>query len=388
MVMVLRLKKPLYMAAGASTILTILLFGFTPTEAASALGQSLVQMSTWRVLAIIYMISLLQVMMEKKGLFDVAREGLMGLSDKLRLNMTAIPIFVGILPAPGSVLIAAPMVDQDCKNYLTPDEKTFYTSFVRHIPEAWLPTYSTVILATELTGITVSQYMIYMTPIALVALAVPYYLLMRKLPKLTGESLGENKAAAAGQMLKGLWAILLLIVLILVFQVSVQVSALIVLLSLAVIGRYSVKEMGELIVKGFNKKMLLSTYAVMIFSYIVGQTGALEALPPLFETLPIPSWLTFGLLFLLATMVGGLEACVIMVMPMAFAAIPNAGPALVAYLMSFGWVAMQLTPVHICLTLITEFYETKLQTLIAKTIPIGAIVLGFSTIYYLVLSGF
>jgi hypothetical protein len=54
--------------------------------------------------------------------------------------------------------------------------------------------------------------------------------------------------------------------------------------------------------------------------------------------------------------------------------------------MSFGHMAMQLTPVHICLTLASEFFGTTLQSLIARTLPVAAIVAGFASLYYLLLT--
>ncbi|HWP80191.1 MAG TPA: DUF401 family protein [Candidatus Acidoferrum sp.] len=388
MIVILRLKKPLYVAAIACTLLTIVLFGFTPQLAATTLGAALVRAKSWRVIAIIYMMSLLQVMMNSRKMFETARSALVGLSNRLRVNVAVIPIFMGILPTPGSVLIAAPMIDEDCKEYLTKDEKTFITSFYRHIPETWLPTYSSVILALELSGVPVAQYMLYMLPVVFMMLAVPYVIYLRKLPKTTGIDMSENKARELGRLFKGLWSILLLIFMILVLEISVQTSTLVVLVLLAVAGKFSFGELAGQAKEAVNMKMLISTYTVLIFSSVLGAAGVMERLPATFESLPIPAWLTFALLFFFGSIVGGVDAIVVMVLPLAFATVPNAGAPLLMLLMTFGHMAMQLTPIHICLTLASEFFGTTLQSLMARTLPVAAVVAGFASLFYLLLTLF
>ena len=386
MILILRFKKPLYIAAFVCTGLTILLFNFTPSFARETLFAALVRIKTWRVLVIVYMMSLLQHMMNARSLFDIARAALVGISNRLRLNVAIIPIFMGTLPAAGSVLIAAPMIDEDCGDYLTKDEKTFVTSFYRHIPETWLPTYPTVILALELSGIAVADYMLAMIPIVILMMILPYFIYLRKIPKYTGIEMSDNKAHEVLQLIKGLWNVFLLILLILGFKVSVQTATLAVLVLLAISGKFAFAETLELGKKSFNLKMLLSTYAVLIFSTVLSATGIMERMPAMFELLPVPAWLTFALLFFFGTIVGGLEAIVVMVMPLAFATVPNAGVPLLILLMSFGHMAMQVTPVHICLTLASEYFETKLQNLMVRTLPVAAIVWTFTTAYYLIMT--
>ena len=70
-------------------------------------------------------------------------------------------------------------------------------------------------------------------------------------------------------------------------------------------------------------------------------------------------------------------------MPVAMAAIPNAGLPAVCLLMGTTYAAMQMSPTHICLTLTAEYFDISLGDLIKKTMPAVATTVVFTVIYYL-----
>ena len=72
---------------------------------------------------------------------------------------------------------------------------------------------------------------------------------------------------------------------------------------------------------------------------------------------------------------------------MAMAAL-HGGPALALFilLMSMNYVAMQVSPVHICLTLCAEDYKVPLGSMILKTMPMVVVFTILSFAYYFLLS--
>ena len=104
--------------------------------------------------------------------------------------------------------------------------------------------------------------------------------------------------------------------------------------------------------------------------------------------LPIPMYLVFALLFLIGTIVGGSTAIVTLCTAPAFAAIPNAGVPLLMLLMCYSYAAMQVSPTHLCLTLIAEYFDSNFAALVKKTIPVISIFLVAILGYYLLLSLF
>ena len=78
-----------------------------------------------------------------------------------------------------------------------------------------------------------------------------------------------------------------------------------------------------------------------------------------------------------------------MCMPMAMASL-NGGPALSLFilLMCMNYAAMQLSPVHICLTLCAEDFHVSLGAMAVKTMPMIVTFAILSFGYYFLLSAF
>ena len=75
-------------------------------------------------------------------------------------------------------------------------------------------------------------------------------------------------------------------------------------------------------------------------------------------------------------------------MPMAMEVIApgHTGLALFTLLMCIGYVAMQISPTHICLILCSEDYKISLGSMIRRTTPMVALFTLIAIAYYGVLS--
>jgi hypothetical protein len=91
--------------------------------------------------------------------------------------------------------------------------------------------------------------------------------------------------------------------------------------------------------------------------------------------------------FLIGTIVAGIQAIIALGIPLAFAAIPSGGTALMVLLMSMSYIAMQVSPTHICLALVTESFGTSFLDLVKRTIPVMlcflVILAGYSYLLFL-----
>ena len=125
----------------------------------------------------------------------------------------------------------------------------------------------------------------------------------------------------------------------------------------------------------------------MIFKEVLSATGVISMLPEVFEQLPIPGFVIFALIFLFGTIVAGSQAIIVLAMPIAMASLAGA-PALPLFvlLMCVTYVAMQVSPVHICLTLCAEDYKVSLGSMVVKTVPLVAVFTVLSFAYYFLLS--
>ena len=73
-------------------------------------------------------------------------------------------------------------------------------------------------------------------------------------------------------------------------------------------------------------------------------------------------------------------------LPLAMAAIPGAGMPLVVLLSTCAYLAMQISPTHICLDIIVEHFHITMGGLIRRTLPVISILLVISIGYYLLLT--
>ncbi|NLT58969.1 MAG: DUF401 family protein [Clostridiales bacterium] len=191
-VLLLWMKRPLYQAILASILTTALFYRIGPLQSLKLLWQLC---SSWRamsILVILYLITYLQRMLERRKQILLAQQDLNGLFNNRRINATIAPLFIGLLPSAAAMILCGDIVRQSTDGYLDKREQAFVATWYRHIPESTLPTYASVLLMSTLSGVPMAPFMAGMVVpvICLAALAYPY---IRKLPKETGTAPSENK---------------------------------------------------------------------------------------------------------------------------------------------------------------------------------------------------
>ena len=202
---ILWLKKPLFMAITGGLVVAVLLYGVPLGTALVIMGKSMISESTITVVLSFYFITLLQRMLERRKRLKQAEEALNVLFNNRRINASLAPSVIGLLPSAGAMTICADMVDSACQDYLSKEDMTCVTSFYRHIPESFLPTYSSILIALALTGIGAGQFVVAMLPLVAVLFLIGYGFYLRKVPKRTdhqseGHQGQRGPHAAAGSV--------------------------------------------------------------------------------------------------------------------------------------------------------------------------------------------
>ena len=100
----------------------------------------------------------------------------------------------------------------------------------------------------------------------------------------------------------------------------------------------------------------------------IAYTGVLEELPEVLAVLPIPPYLVFALLFFAGTLVSGTSGIIALGTPLAFAAM-DGGIPLMVLLMCMTHAASQVSPIHVCLVVASEYFHITLSDLIKETLP-------------------
>lgn len=381
---ILRFKLPLYVAILGGTAVAAIAFGLSPQLIGQTAINTTTNVSTITVVVVIYFIALLEHLLKARGQLDLAQASLSGLFNSNRVNASVTPMFVGLLPSPGSVLIAAPFVERATKGTFGPKENAFIANYFRHIPESFLPVYTTTIIAVQLSGQSMAGFLLASLPMAIALYVIGYVLYIRKIPKVEKKDTGEDKKKHLLNLIKSTWSIVLVIVLVLAFpKLNINFAVLIVIGLYMIAYKVSFKELAALLPKSFNLNLLLATFSAMLFKDIVTATGVVSKLPDMFSSLPIPTFIVFGIIFFFGTIVAGLMSMITLVIPIAFQTIAGAGIPLLVFLMYFGYAGGLLNPTHVCLLLCAEHFKIELSDLLKKTVLPISIFLVVAIVYYL-----
>ncbi|MCD7994129.1 MAG: DUF401 family protein, partial [Clostridia bacterium] len=141
---ILWMKRPLFWAISGGLAAALVLYGIRVPDALSIMGRSAVSKDTVTVVLSFYFITFLQRMLERRNRLKQAEQSLNWLFNNRRVNASAAPAVIGLLPSAGAMTICAEIVRSSCRDYLSNEDMTCVTSFYRHIPESFLPTYSSI----------------------------------------------------------------------------------------------------------------------------------------------------------------------------------------------------------------------------------------------------
>lgn len=387
-IVLLAFKRPLNLVMAIAAVVVIVLYQMPMADALPAIRRGVLGTNTLNALLVLYCITFLQRMMEKRKNLSNCQVALNGIFNNRRINASVAPFLLGCLPAASTVLICGPIVRESVGDYLSTEEKAAVTSFFRHVSESFLPTYTGIFIAIGLTNgaVTASSFVLGMLPMVAALFLTGYLVYLRKIPKDTGMVSDQSKGYYWKLLLQSAWAIALAIFLILAFKLPVVAAVLICIGINVFVNHFTWEEIVPFFSAAFEPRLIANTFSVMIFKELLAATGVIETLPGFFTSLPIPTFLVFALIFFFGSIVAGSQAIIVLCMPMAMASLAG-GPALSLFilLMSMNYVAMQISPIHICLTLCAEDYKIPLSSLVAKSVPMVVVFTVLSFIYYAVL---
>lgn len=365
----IKLKKPLYVSIIVGAVISIVLYRIPVFKSLELAGKSCVSRETISLVLAFYTITFVQRMMEKRGHLLLAEKSLDNIFNSRRINAMVAPFIIGLLPSAGAVLIAAPIVQNACGDSLDVNEQTFVTSYYRHISESFLPTYSSILLALELSGVDMTLFVLGMLPMVAMLFILGYIFYVKKIPKTEGKGNSE-KGTDVKNLVISLWPIAATIAIILTMKIPVYMAVIPVIIVSFIVNRFSVKEVLPMFRTAFETKLILNTVLIMVFKELLTYTGVIGRLPMYFEKLPVHPAIIFSMIFLFGTIVAGSQAIIALALPLAFATIPDGGLALMVLLMCVTYIAMQISPTHICLAIVTEAFDVSFIDLAKKTFPV------------------
>lgn len=144
---------PLYLAMIFGSLLMIVMFRLPLATAGQTALHTLTGWDVWSVNLAMYVISVLVYELDLRHRFEDAQRAVNGLMRDPRRNTSLACMFIGLMQGPATVTICGGMVDTMAGDHLKNDEKAAVATYLRHIPEAMVPTFTGVIVACSISGI-------------------------------------------------------------------------------------------------------------------------------------------------------------------------------------------------------------------------------------------
>ena len=225
----LAMKRPLNLVMSIASVVVIVLYALPVDQILPALQAGLLGYNTINALLVLYCITFLQRMMEARKQLAGCQNAMNGLFNNRRINASVVPFLLGCLPAASTVLICGPIVRDAVGDSLSSDEAAATTSYFRHISEAFLPTYSGILIAISLTNglVTPATFVLGMLPVVICLFISGYVIYLRRIPKETGMVIDEPKSYYWKLLVKSVWPIFLSLAIILVFNAPVWLAVII-----------------------------------------------------------------------------------------------------------------------------------------------------------------
>jgi uncharacterized protein len=178
-----RFTKSLILAIFAGTLLLAFWAGHTAESFGVISWERLSSRDNLFLMLIILLIIWLSGQMAETGIMNSLVDSFRTKTSN-RISMALLPALVGLLPMPGGALFSAPLVDDcDAENGTSPLLKGRINYWFRHIWEYWWPLYAGILLAVELAGLQIWHIIAGGIPVTLFSVFGGWLFLLRKVEK-------------------------------------------------------------------------------------------------------------------------------------------------------------------------------------------------------------
>ena len=399
LIMVLtRLKVPVWGAILAGAAAVVLLFGRGPLEMMSILGLGCIQRRTVALIVVVVLLLALSQAMRQTGRIDRMVALMRSILRRPAVAMSAMPAMIGLIPMPGGALFSAPMVATASAGVDVAGSQLSAINFwYRHLWEYWWPLYPGVILGMEQAGRTLGvdqfTFVAGLFPMSIIMALGGLWVFRGLHPDLHVH--GPKPARGTKRQLAGVMMPIWLIVLIwggcrlalwrwplagvdastqgFIKRYVVIIFAVVISMVWTILrGRLSAPKVRQLFMTRSVGRLALVVISAMVFMYALGVIEAGENMGSELKALGMPVVVVVAVLPFIAGMVLGVAVGFVgtsfpIVLPLA---VGNSVP--VSYVMlayAFGHMGQMLSPIHICQIVTLEYFKSSYREVYPRIVP-------------------
>jgi uncharacterized protein len=374
-----KLSRSLLAGIVLGTLLLAFWAGHSLESALQVAGMSFFNIDSFMLLSVIVLVIILSSQMSAGGMMKELVGAVQARINR-RASVAVLPALIGLLPMPGGALFSAPLVDDcDTDGAITPLLKTRANYWFRHIWEFWWPIYPGALLAIELAGIHVWQYIIVMFPLTFFSILAGYLFILRQIPR--------SHAHGTGRLKQPILPLILPIVIVLLTYIAVQlflpgsekVSTYLPMLYglvLAVLYVQIRRPLGAAEWKKmiFSRRLfdmvaivaVIKIYGAFVEAPVPNGTVMIDLLRSELDSAGIPAVLLIVLLPFVSAITTGLSVGFVGTsFPVVLSLLgPDPTALQLMQVMPFaygiGYMGMMLSPVHVCLVVTNSHFKTGL----------------------------
>jgi integral membrane protein (TIGR00529 family) len=389
-----------------------ILFAMGPVAIGRSFLAAMVLPKTLSLTIIVGLILVLSHSLERSGQMARLLESFRGLLRWPRINLVIFPALIGLLPMPGGAIFSAPMVKSiGNEHHLSGAHLSYVNYWFRHIWEYWWPLYPGILLTTALANVDLWRLVFFTLPLTIVAVVAGYWPLRGTV---LDSSLSPGQPAATASravvpFLRNLAPIGLVIVgglglglgfsarLPEQFRPVAKELGLIIALVVAIFWIWRQNRMAWQLRWGIIRqpamlKMLYMVISILLFKGILEDSGAVGQISQEMLRRHIPLMpISMVLPFIVGVVSGITIAFVGATFPILITLIQSMGQShlMLPYMMlalASGFMGVLLSPLHLCLLLSNEYFETSLVPVYRHMRVPLAVLLSATICYFTILS--
>lgn len=363
----------------AASALLALLYIMSPHRIAMAIGAAVTNQVTIKLTLSLTLIRVIELLLRENNVLRGMTEASKSLFRNRKLIIISMPLLIGMLPSLGGAYFSAPMVEESTKGLnISKEEKGVINFWFRHPWEFALPLYPGILLASAVSGMELRALIIANLIYAVTMLVTGFIFSMK------GTSGTIDTARVSREGLLSFLPITSIILLVILFNVELQMALLLLSVALFLYYRYSVSRIFSAIRHGLSLDVVLLILGVMLFKELMEKTGAVNNIGELLLSWGIPLMPLLVILpFISGLLTGVTVGFVSSTFPLLMHLMPGFPIGAVSLAFASGFIGVLMSPVHVCLVLTREYFSADMWGIYRKILPACAILFGVAVIEYI-----
>lgn len=344
---------------------------------ASAIGKTLLEATTISLAVSILFITILGTLMDKYHILDRMILSLEKILRSAKLTILIAPAIMGTLLVTGGALMSCPVVEKlGDKLQISNDKRASINLLFRHALYFIFPLSPTIIMASQIGGYDVMDFIKLQFPIAIGMYVLGYFFYLRnvKEPAIDKIEIKDYFISIAHFVVYSS-PILITLIGAVAFNMPLYISLVGGIITSIIINMYDKKKdnkygmqesLLKTIINGIKPSMVISVIGIMIYKNVVNDMDMLYLkLNELLETgIPLELIIIISTA-MISLSIGSIQPSVAILFPMILPLAPDYSTKLLyaMFIYTCAFMCYYSSPVHMCQVLTLDYFQVKMKDL-------------------------